>query len=244
MTDRERELTDAVTELSETLTELRRELHEPRGSPEFPRPPSPSSILRFTEQYTIPTVIALLETSIKVLELLAAALRVADGRPFDAVGERSTRHSDAGSFDSVSRAGRDRLAETTRETLQRLDEALADLQSAAAGEPSNSDARRLLEDARTLRAEVDERLGAAISDVDSPTTQDDGPSEPIEIGITAAEDETAHPDSSSEDVEHSQDAVDEGVGIDVDEELASIKEDLHDEQHSRRKRSENDEDND
>ena len=138
MDDRERELTEATAELSETLKALRSELQEPpRGPLGLPRPPSPGEILRFTEQYTIPTVIALLEASIRTLELLAAALRVADGRPLDAAtgADRSSR---TGSLETVGEVGRDRLAAASRETLRRLDEALAELQSAAAaGDPSN-----------------------------------------------------------------------------------------------------------
>lgn len=212
MDDRERDLPDAATELSETLEALRAELREPaRGPLGLPRPPSPSELLQFTEQYTIPTVIALLETSIRALELLAAALRVADGRPLDAVTERPDRRSSADSLDAVGRAGHDRLARTSRETLRRLDDALADLQSAAAGEqPSNPETRRLLEEARELRAEVDERLTAAVSESNSEMAVDTGGrSEPVEIGIRAADDDG-----------------EEDIGIDVDEELASIKDDI------------------
>jgi hypothetical protein len=136
MDDRERDLADAATELSETLEELRGELEEPpRGPFGLPRPPSPTELLRVTERYTIPTVIALLEASIRALELLAAGLRLADGRPLDAANDRSNQRSGTRSLDAIERAGRDRLAKTSRETLRRLDDALAELQSAAAGEP-------------------------------------------------------------------------------------------------------------
>jgi hypothetical protein len=202
MDDRERDLADAATELSETLEELRAELQEPsRGPFGLPRPPSPTELLRFTEQYTIPTVIALLEASIRVLELLAAGLRVADGRPLDAVSDRSVG--------AIERAGRDRLAQTSQETLRRLDDALTQLQSAAAGEPSDPELRRLLDEARKLRSEVDERLSAAVSEPDT-DTKDNGGSSGVEI-------------QPSED----------GVGVDVDDELASIKEELHDERSER-----------
>lgn len=215
--ERERELADAATELSEILEALRTELRDPaRGPLGLPRPPRPSTLVRFTEQYTIPTVIALLETSIRALELLAAALRVADGRPLDAAPERSDRASGTAPFDAVSRAGRDRLARTSRETLRRLDDVLADLQEAAAGEPSNPEVQRLLEEARELRAEVDERLEAAASE-SAPGSEGgtDDSGEPIEIGVSAVDED-----------------VDSDVGIDVDEELASIKDDLDTERSS------------
>lgn len=200
MDDRERDLADATAELTETLDALREELRKPPEGPlGLPRPPKPSELLRFTEQYTIPTVIALLETSIRALELLAAALRVADGRPLDGVGRPG--RAEGGSLDAVGRAGRDRLAETSRETLRRLDDALAELQSAAAGEPSNPELRELLGEARDLRAEVDTRLSEAVSEPESERTVAEKPEQP---------NDEAEPSPGS-------------VGIDVDEELASIK---------------------
>lgn len=210
MDDRERDLEAVTAELSETLEALQSELREPaRGPLGLPRPPRPSELLRFTEQYTIPTVIALLEASIRALELLAAALRVADGRPLDAVSERSDRHSGVASFEGVGLAGRDRLAQSSRETLQRLDDALAELQSAAQGDPSNPELRQLLGQARELRSEVDDRLADATSE---PTPQE-----------TVRRDDRDSPDEISLGPDGSEDS---GVGIDVDEELASIKDDL------------------
>ncbi len=210
MDKRERDLADATAELSETLEALRTELGAPaRSRFGLPRPPRPSELLRFTEQYTIPTVIGLLETSIKALELLGAALRVADGRPLDAVSDRSAGGPNGGSIDAVGRAGRDRIARTSRDTLRRLDDALAELQSAAEGDPSSPELQGLLSEARELRAEVDARLGDAISETER--NADSGGadrSEPTEIGISTAE-------KGSEE-----------VGIDVDEELESIKRDL------------------
>ena len=187
MDDRERELAEVTAELSETLESLRSELREPPEGPlGLPRPPTPSELLQFTEQYTIPTTIALLEAAIRSLELLAAALRVADGRPIDAVSEGSrTRLS----------AGRGRIAATSRETLQKLDDALAELQSAARGDSSNPEVQRLLEEARGLGSEVDNRLAEATDDSEA---------------------------SGQERTERSDDRGKE-VEIDVDEELASIK---------------------
>lgn len=190
MDDRERELAEVTAELSETLESLRAELQEPPEGPlGLPRPPTPRELLRFTEQYTIPTTIALLEAAIRSLELLAAALRVADGRPVDAVSD--------GSQTTLSGAGRGRIASASRETLRTLDDALADLQSAARGDPSNPEVRRLLKEARELGSEVDARLAKAADDA--------GPSE-------------------REPIDRSEETGDrDEVEIDVDEELASIK---------------------
>jgi hypothetical protein len=207
MDDRERDLAEATAELSETLEALRSELREPaRGPLGLPRPPRPAELLRFTEQYTIPTVIALLEASIRTLELLAAALRVADGRPLDAASEASARRSGADALDAVGRAGRDQIAAASRETLRRLDDALAELQSAAAGEPSNPELRQLVEEARELRAEVDERLSAAVPESDARSDVEREGSDDPTGGSTEREDDD--------------------IGIDVDAELASIKDDL------------------
>lgn len=190
MDDHERDLAETTAELSERLAELRAELEgPPRGPLGLPRPPSPTELLRFTEQYTIPTVIALLEASIRSLELLGAVLRAADGRPVEAVTGRS------------GVGGRGRLTAASRETLQRLDDALAELQSTARGEPSNPEFQRLLEEARALRAEVDDRLDEAVPEADHPSERARGP----ENDGTATADE---------------------IGIDVDEELASIKQDV------------------
>lgn len=210
MEDRERDLATAVTDLSKTLEELRAELREPpKGPLGLPRPPTPSELLRFTEGYTIPAVIAALEASIKTLEVLAVALRVADGRPLDAASGRTTQGSDAFSTSAIGRVGRDRLAASSRETLHRLDDALAELQSAAAGEPSNPELQQLLGEARELRADVDDRLSAATAE-ESPN--DDSNRDEVS---------EAHPRSNPDD-----EADFDDLGIDIDEELESIKKDL------------------
>ena len=182
MDQREEELSAAIEELTATLRELRAELDDPpRGPFGLPRPPTPGELLRFTEQYTIPTLIALFESAIRTLELLAAAIRLADGRPLGT--DRTSR-----------------LADTSRATLRTLDEALVDLQNAVeGGEPSNPELRRMLEQARELRTEVDERLAAA----------------------TAEHEDTS--ESTTVPVDRSDEATDDGVDVNVDAELESIR---------------------
>jgi hypothetical protein len=189
------DLEAAVRELSDTLEQLRTELRRPPTGPlGLPRPPKPGELLRFTEQYTIPALVSLLDASVRVLELLAAAIRVADGRPPDGpdgsgVGQRSLEYVG----DSTGS-----LAAASRTTLERLDGALAELQEAAeGGRPDDPQIRSLLADARDLRAEIDSRL----ADVD-PESGDDG----AETG-----------DDARSDDEQS------GVDIDVDEELKTIR---------------------
>jgi hypothetical protein len=220
MDDRERELADAAAELSETLEALRSELEEPaRGPLGIPRPPSPGELLRFTEEYTIPAVIALLESSIRVLELLSAAIRVADGRPLEATD---------GVLETGIDGQRDKLEAASRTTLRRLDDVLAELQSAAAGgEPDAPEVRQLLEEARGLRSEVDERLDEATPADDSAAGRD-GPGErsadsrpdadsggPISIDV-------GEPTDSDDADDGEQDDVD----IDIEGELESIKQEL------------------
>jgi len=204
--DRERELAEATAELSETLEALRAELEAPPEGPlGLPRPPSPRELLRVTEQYTIPATVALLEAAIRSLELLAAALRVADGRPIEAASKARGSGTPAG----------DRLAATSRETLRRLDDALAELQSAARGDPSNPEVRRLLGEARDLRAEVDDRLSEAIEGGES--------RDPIEPGGEPAAPTEQDGPGPGPDTGGGGTEPDDAVAIDVDEELESIK---------------------
>lgn len=144
MSQSPRDLGELSEELSETLRELRTEIRRPpRGPMGLPRPPTPRELLRFTEAHAIPATVAVLEANIRALELLAAAIRLVEGRADDADRVRSRAES------------------ISRSTLDRLDDALADLQDAIEGGPTNPEARRLLAEARDLRAEVDDRLREA-----------------------------------------------------------------------------------
>lgn len=205
MDDHERELAATVDELAGTLESLRTELREPpRGPLGLPRPPTPREFLRFTERFAIPATISLLEASIRTLELLAAAIRVADGRPLD--GESAVRREAAA-------AGTDRLAAASRRTLGALDDALAELQSAAGGgEAESPELQRLLSEARELREEVDDRLAESTA-AGADTA---GDPEPVDIRVELGDDESA-PEGSGDG------ADDAGVGVDVDRELESIK---------------------
>jgi hypothetical protein len=200
MDDRERELADAAEDLADTLEAVRKELLvPPRGPLGVPRPPTPGELLRFTEQYTIPALVSILETSIRVLELLAAAIRLADDRALDVDSERRA----------------DRLAAASRTTLRTLDDALADLQSAAAGgEPTNPEARRLLREARELRAEIDDRLaGATDSDsIDTDGSENETTTVDVDVdqeleSIKRDLDET-NPVTSGESEDHDEDPSD------------------------------------
>jgi hypothetical protein len=138
------ELEDQLDDLEQTLTDLRSELRsERRRGP--PKPPSLSELLRFTEEYTIPTLIALLEATIQSLELLRRTLRLAD--PNRAVKKEGE-------------AARSRLDRVGTEAGNQLAGALSELRTALseADLPDNPESRRLIDDARDLTGEIEGRL--------------------------------------------------------------------------------------
>lgn len=186
------DLADLAEELSSTLRELRRELGPDRGPLGLPRPPSPREVLRFTESYAIPTTIAVLEANIRALELLAAVIRAIEG--------------------SASEADRaqDRAESVSRATLDRLDDALADLQSAIEGRPTSPEARTLLDDARDLRAEIEDRLRS------TPGGTGAGPAP----GVDGDDTGDARDAGSGQDTHE--------VPVDVEGELDSIRSDIDD----------------
>src|SRR5699024_7499545 len=129
-----------------------------RGPLGFPRPPRPGELLEFTDEFAIPAVIAILEANIRALEAFRGAVRLA--RAGDEAGRRGRE----------ARAGTEELS---RGALDRLDDTLADLQNALEGQPQNAEARTLLDDARALRAEIDDRLGEANRHPDDTRSESD-----------------------------------------------------------------------
>ena len=205
------DLEASVRELTATLEELQSELRDPparTGPLGLPRPPSPGELLRFTEQYTIPALVSLLEANVRLLELLAAALRVADGRPIEATEELADA---GGRLEAVRAGGREGVAAASRATLRRLDDALAELQTAAeGGTPDDPEVRRLLSRARDLRSEVDERLAE--------TEAESTPAEETTGAVEVDVDGPGESDDGEVDEEPSDD-----VDLDVDEELETIR---------------------
>lgn len=219
MDDSQRDLEAAVEELSETLRELRAELREPPTGPlGMPRPPTPGEFLRFTEQYTLPALISLLETAIRTLELLGASIRLLEDEPV--VDDRPT-----GSRADV-RKRRGRVAAVGRTTLEALDEALAELQAAApSGQPMGPEVQRLLAEARDLGAEVDARLAEATTD----RTDEDVHEIDVQAGSGDGADggrRGAGAAGSESGRDASTGPGDGDPGVDVDAELDSIKDEL------------------
>ncbi|MFC7204110.1 hypothetical protein ACFQJC_11345 [Haloferax namakaokahaiae] len=232
MSDRRRddELLDLLEDLGETLEELGTELREERagdrdtlGQFQPPRPPTFGEVMRFTESYTIPTVIAVLEATIASLELLRKLMRLSDP---DRAFEDDRFSSDP------------RLREAPRAAVSGVERALNELRTALseADLPSNPEARDILDRARTLTDELDARIDEAQRDrtdrerrwrddetrFESRWRRDDTRgrsrerSTPVRIDVTDENDD-----------DDAADSPDEPTEIDVDAELESIKREVN-----------------
>jgi hypothetical protein len=177
--------------------------------------PRGRDVVRFTEEYTIPTVIAILETTVQSLELLRGVLRLADP-------ERSLQGSEE-RFDGVDR----RVVEGTERALDDLRRALTGTE-----EPSDPVARDVFREARDLTAEIESRLTEARdAGRDSRSrprerrSADDGRS----VVIPVDDEGTADGDDADEAAAHEEGShtEDSAVEVDVDAELASIREEVH-----------------
>jgi hypothetical protein len=184
-----------LDDLQETLSALQTELDEDasgRSTGRPPRPPSPGDLLRFTEEYTIPTLVSLLEATIRSLELLRGVIRLVDP-------ERSRpRAPDA----------------TGRRVIDGASTALSELRRALeeANLPQEGEARDIVEDARELSAELERRIDDAGRERGSARDDD-----PISIDVRES-DEGPDADEGSDggsdggvDVESELDSIRESV---------------------------------
>lgn len=219
----EAELRAMIDELEETLVDLRGELDAPGEAPRIPRglpgggrrpprPPRLREILRFTEDYTIPALISVLETNIQLLRLGGAALRALDP-------ERSAVPGDSDS--AVGRAldaGRGLSADGLASGLGELNDALSGT------EAPDPEARELLSEAEELSLEIQERL-EAVRDPSGERSQSGGDSdvdstqaaEPVDIDVQDGRDGGASNGSTDDE---------ETPEPDVDAELDSIREEI------------------
>ncbi|MFD1569124.1 DUF7547 family protein [Halorubrum laminariae] len=222
---RDDDIEERLDELEDVLSELRRDLREtergrrgPPGSPRLPSPPRPprlSELLRFTEQYTIPTVIALLETTIKSLELLQGTLRLADPGRGVAEGAESTG---------------DRLADVRDGATAGLSRSLAELRTALseADLPEDAASRSIVADARDLTAEIESRIDESRRAVDAETEPPiDDESETESTTDDAVRIDVTDPDAEGGSAGRDDNGADEdtpsGPEVDVESELESIK---------------------
>lgn len=224
-------LSDLLDSLEGTLSTLREELGDesgarpptPFGDRRPPRPPRMRDILRFTDEYTIPTLVAILEANVRLLKLAQAGIRAVDP-------ERSV-FSDSGQT-TLSSDLRRAAGDAGRLSADRLASSLSDLQRALeeADTPENPEARDLLTDARSLSAEIETRLRESreqtdLSQYDRRNWWNDelrdsapeGASKPVRIEVSDEDDEGEERDGGDERDE--QDEPD----VDVDAELDSIK---------------------
>jgi hypothetical protein len=238
---RDDDLPDLLDDLEATLSELRTELREDsergrgreppgrrtrrdrrRGGPDLPRPPSVSDLLRFTEQYTLPTLISTLEATIRALELLRGTLRLVDP-------DRTAVDASSGATSAASRLGSG-AAGVGREAISGVERALSELEAALADAnvPEDRASGDLLREARDLSAEVRARLDAAQDPAsggrdrrrepgdagrrDATNTRSEG----VAIEVTDGDDAT---DADSSDVDRPE--------VDVEAELASIRQEVH-----------------
>lgn len=196
------DLTVLVTDLEDTLRQLRTEVGErdrvssrPRSRPDGPALPRPPSP-REVLRFTETYTIP---TAVAFLEAAIRGLELLGGaiRLLDGRDPRTPgRTGDGGSvLTDVSAAAGERAAASGREALARVDDALAELQRTYEGEPTDPTARRLLADARELRGEIDDRLSA------------------MERSGTADRDDR-----------DGVNGADRGPTVDVDAELASLRE--------------------
>lgn len=158
-------LPELLDSLEETLSVLREELdHEaetPRENGEWwsnrrrrrpPRPPRMREILRFTDEYTIPTLLAVLEANVRLLKLAQAGIRVVDPERSiqrDAPGESTLGDELRRVAGDAGRTSADRLASS----LSELQRALTETDT-----PESPEVRELLTDARALSTEIERRI--------------------------------------------------------------------------------------
>ncbi|WP_332899043.1 DUF7547 family protein [Haladaptatus sp. CMSO5] len=199
------EVSPLIDDLEATLAELRTAL-EPTTRRGLPRPPSPRRLLSFTDEYAIPTAIAVLEANIRALELVQEVIHVTN-RGLDA--SESTRNAST------------RARNVSQDAIDRLERALTEIQvSLEEGAlPENPEARKLLTEARTLRDEIDERLAETRRD---PTSRQSprSPARDQPIVIPVEPDEDTELDDSVRDLE---DAL---ADEEIESELETIREEL------------------
>jgi len=227
----EEELEDLVGELAGTLEALRGTLDDGARratagtEASGPSPPRPFEVVRFTEQYTIPAIISVLEASIRSLELLRGALRLADGRPEATERERGSGRDD----------------ERAERALGAVDGLLDDLQRTVEGRPVEPEARDLLTDAQSLREEIGDRIaggpgpatseGGRGTDAGAATDRTDGRDGAVRIAVSEGDDgDRSGTNEGRPDGRDDERTDEERTAVDVEAELDAIRREVRGEE--------------
>lgn len=169
-----------VAELATTLEELQRQIEPARRPPLVPPRPSMDELRRFSSEVAIPGLILLLETNVRALKLLQRTIRLTDDRR--RAGDQASAVSE-----QVSDLGVTALA--------RLEDALADVQSALEGQPDDAEARDLLAEARALREDIEAQLRADGTDREEARR---GPEVDVEAELQSIKSQVEDDDSADE----------------------------------------------
>ncbi|MFC7230461.1 hypothetical protein ACFQMM_02120 [Saliphagus sp. GCM10025308] len=224
------DLAEALRELSATLNALRDELEDDARSRnhrrrQFPlRPPTPGELARFGDEVAIPALIATLEANIRALEALRRGLKLARG-------QRAVRDAATDAADRTV----DRSSELRDTTLTHLDRALRELQNAVSGDADevgievDDRTRTLLEDARRLRDDIDQRLAERVDRMEA--SGSDSESQPYQIDIQSGDDDqrsvgnqrSVRDEDGDRNDGHRLPEESTDSGVDVDAELKTLR---------------------
>lgn len=133
------DITELLADLTRELRSLQQEV-EPDNDRSLRR-----DLARLTSEVAIPGLILLLKTNIQVLQLLRRAIRIADGR-----NPRQSRGS--GEM-------RERAEQLGQVTMAQLDNVLTELQGAVEERPDSDRSVQLIEEARSIRQQIQDELG-------------------------------------------------------------------------------------
>lgn len=213
MDDRDEELADAIRDLARTINDLGDEL-EPRRRSRL-RPPTPRDVLRLTDEVAIPATLTMLQASVRALETFQRGIRLLRT-------EQEVRDRTASAAAETER----RADSLRRTTVSQLDTALAELQRAVStgSLPADDRVRNLLDEARTLRDQVDRKLADVAEDSAGGASDDRNatPSTGYTIEIEDGDDDPNRSDGEDTQRTNARDEPDQS-NVDVDAELETLK---------------------
>lgn len=178
----EPDVTELLADLTQELRRIQREVEPERRSLR-------RDLARFTSEVAIPALILVLKTNIQILELLRRTIRIAEGRELD--------HGQGGEM-------RERAERLGQATLSQLDTLLVELQSAVEGRPNDERARQLIDEARSLRQEIQDEFE---TDLDPET---ESVNIDVEAELRALKNDIDQPPSSGSDGDGSNKGNDDG----------------------------------